>query len=62
MADIELKPCPFCGGTARRYFGPHDYHGICCQKCTCKIYGYGSKAAATKAWNRRKTNEESENL
>ena len=53
----ELKPklreCPFCGGEARRYFGEHDFYGIVCQKCSAKVYGYASKGAATKAWQRR---------
>lgn len=49
----ELKPCPFCGGKARRYYGHTDLYGVVCKKCAAKIYGYGSKASATKAWNRR---------
>ena len=51
--QIELKPCPFCGGEARRYFGNWDMHGVVCGKCGAKIYGYAIKAAATRAWNRR---------
>ena len=53
---IKLKPCPFCGGEARRYCGKTDFHGIVCKKCSAKIYGYGSQGAATKAWNRRVDN------
>ena len=49
----ELKPCPFCGGQARRYEGNHDGFGVCCTKCSAKVYGCFSKAGATKAWNRR---------
>jgi Lar family restriction alleviation protein len=49
----ELKPCPFCGGEARRYYGNYDMHGIVCKKCSAKVYGYANQAAATKAWSRR---------
>ena len=52
----ELKPCPFCGGEARRYYGAVSCHGVTCAKCTAKIYGYKTKGAATKAWNRRADN------
>jgi len=50
---MELKRCPFCNGEARSYEGKIDAHGVCCKKCSAKIYGYASKAAATRAWNRR---------
>ena len=51
----ELKPCPFCGGEARRYAGHIDFHGVVCKKCGAKVYGYGNQASATRAWNRRAT-------
>ena len=58
MAEFrELKPCPFCGGEARRYEGKHDGYSVCCTKCSTKIYGYFSKAGAARAWNRRVNNE-----
>ena len=60
MSKTELKPCPFCGGEARRYYGGYDSHGVACKKCTAKIYGYASKASATRAWNRRADNEQRE--
>ncbi len=44
---MVLKTCPFCGGEARNYEGKIDAHGVCCKKCSAKIYGYASKAAAT---------------
>lgn len=53
----ELKPCPFCGGEAKRYYGYHDMYGVTCKKCSAKVYGYASKGGATKAWNRRADNE-----
>lgn len=54
---MNLKPCPFCGGEARKYEGKIDDHGVVCKKCGAKIYGYTSAGAATRAWNRRTTNE-----
>jgi Lar family restriction alleviation protein len=48
-----LKPCPFCGGEARRYDGRVEYFGVCCSKCGAKVYGYASKSAASRAWNKR---------
>ena len=53
MNETKLKPCPFCGGKARRYYGNHDMHGVVCNKCGAKQYGYANQASATKAWNRR---------
>ena len=53
----ELKPCPFCGGEARRYCGNTDANSIVCKRCGAKVYGYASKSAATRAWNRRYTDE-----
>ncbi len=56
----ELKPCPFCGGEARRYNGNIDSYGVVCNKCGAKVYGYASKASATKAWNTRTKESEVE--
>lgn len=53
----ELKPCPFCGGKARHFEGDISANGVTCIKCSAKIYGYTTKGAATKAWNRRVNNE-----
>lgn len=53
MNKAKLKPCPFCGGAARSYNGPIDGYGVVCTKCGVKLYGRGSIAAATRAWNRR---------
>ena len=54
---VKLKNCPFCNGEARRYYGHTDSYGIVCKKCGAKIYGYASKASATKAWNKRYKND-----
>lgn len=68
---IELKPCPFCGGTAKLliypikgYEGCFEYH-VRCQKCNTAVeHGrYESiyrteeqaKRCAIKAWNKRES-------
>ena len=60
MKETELKPCPFCGGEARRYNGNLDLCGIVCKKCGAKVYGRADKASATRAWNRRTGDEQRE--
>lgn len=52
MGENRLKPCPFCGKMAKHYYGSFQW-GVTCSKCTCVIRGYGSQAAATRAWNHR---------
>lgn len=52
----ELKPCPFCGGEARRYNGTIDSYGVTCKKCSAKVYGYSTQTGATRAWQRRQQN------
>lgn len=50
--DIELKPCPFCGGKAKciEYYGL--FHVICCD---CYIAGRDRPSidGAIDAWNTR---------
>ena len=63
----ELKPCPFCGGSAKIYYAPANLlndipcFGVCCERCNVMI---GTVAAnrtdffrtandAVDAWNRR---------
>ena len=52
MSDIELKPCPFCGGKAKciEYYGL--FHVICCD---CYIAGRDRPSidGAIEAWNTR---------
>lgn len=61
---IELKPCPFCGGTAKIR---HDYDGngysyVECEKCHMKstrfmrLFERSSDEAAKAFWNRRVDN------
>lgn len=49
----ELKPCPFCG--AYGYHAHNETFGwlVICRKCGARTQYYGSKAAASRMWNRR---------
>ena len=60
--EIELKPCPFCGGKAEmftpRIFGKWaGYHYVACQECHAKTSGVmpnkRTKKLAAIYWNRR---------
>jgi hypothetical protein len=61
----ELKPCPFCGGSAERKtithaFG-HTMYYVQCSNDKCAIspttIAYKSKGFDVKAWNRRVSDE-----
>lgn len=60
-ADVDLLPCPFCGGTAHR-FAPDKFKNVTvrCNECgaqTSPILDHkGAVKSATDAWNRRTTN------
>jgi Lar family restriction alleviation protein len=64
----ELKPCPFCGGKARRKYGNYNllgaygtraedrqWHGVYCFNCGVSQpkKKYSTKEEAIEAWNRR---------
>lgn len=63
MSEIELKPCPFCGGMA--YLGVdyenseittmfHDFvYYIKCRACGALIYGIHDRKEISDRWNRR---------
>lgn len=59
----ELKPCPFCNGSAcvistGNYY-PKEYYRIVCQKsCTMQAKLYETKEKAIEAWNRRAGEQE----
>lgn len=68
MTTPDLKPCPFCGGTAFAYeVKPHqhflsefgEYGGggfVECTGCSCGV-SEKTKEEAIEAWNRRANNE-----
>ena len=65
MNEIELKPCPFCGGTASVYYDPkgikdtanrHWAYTAVCDKCCATSGLWFSRETATEAWNRRADN------
>ena len=35
MQEVELKPCPFCGGTIK--LDEDDFYMFCCDKCGAGI-------------------------
>ena len=69
MSEIELKPCPFCGGEAKMKHGfpRHQQKGIRqsvvqCKSCGCMTVTFSQLAyerwsdvdeQAAEAWNRR---------
>ncbi len=59
MTD-DLKPCPFCGGTASYEYSDLTqikFHRVCCNNVLCEVFVIGlqrrSKNAAIAAWNIR---------
>lgn len=58
----ELKPCPFCGGSA--VLLPHRFSdgfvccGIVCRVCSARTsHFYATEKEAIEAWNRRFNDE-----
>ena len=49
MSDIQLKPCPFCGGKAEVTFNKQS---VKCTCCDAEIKSWDAKQA-TNLWNRR---------
>ena len=58
MAECNLKPCPFCGGTDIRIDLEDEYNNwrIMCYKCLGRITGYSKSRTITK-WNTRTPKE-----
>lgn len=60
--DVELKPCPFCGGKANIYTHK-DFVFIRCQVCDCGTPSisasieYCATERAVRLWDRRADNE-----
>lgn len=56
MSEIELKPCPFCGGKARLVKDVVAYKVFCIRLNCDAQYGWcATKEAAIQGWNRRVT-------
>jgi Lar family restriction alleviation protein len=67
MAEMILKPCPFCGGEAKpikhsfwdertQSFSDKTYSIVCCV-CSASTYPfYRTEEEAVDAWNRRTDN------
>ena len=47
----ELKPCPFCGGTA--VFLSYTKYWVVCTDCLAETSCYATPEEAAEAWNRR---------
>ncbi len=56
--SVELKPCPFCGGTDIHSYAHCDFFvdwynwKVCCGNCSAQIHR-GTQQKAEEAWNRR---------
>lgn len=48
--ELELKPCPFCGGEARSHV-----ECVGCIRCGCETDDFQTEAEALEAWNKRTT-------
>ena len=62
ISDEALKPCPFCGGTNVKTFGPYGWYRQWGISHSCKSFysgtsemfqGFAVEADAIKAWNTR---------
>lgn len=61
--DMELKPCPFCGGKAKMEKIIHDdlptnefdTFWISCEECESESTACTNEEDAIEAWNRRVT-------
>ncbi len=55
----QLKPCPFCGGTAVRDISYHGYEWMACANCGARGPGRSHDPSATggaeEAWNYRQS-------
>lgn len=62
MSEIELKPCPFCGGEKVKKIRMPIKETIMfiCEKCGADVCFYGAEhePKATAAWNRRANDAE----
>lgn len=58
--DIELKACPFCGGT-NLYYAAGRFYAVECADCGGKVVGtFKTTEEAAEAWNTRAKVKESD--
>ena len=70
MADIKLKPCPFCGGEAgfnkrkelncdsqHKSITAKERYKVACRACSCGTAWLFYEEDAIGAWNRRADND-----
>ena len=54
---VDLKPCPFCGGTAnliKEEWGIYSFYYVSCGACLASTqHMIPSEDSAVNAWNRR---------
>ena len=57
MSEVELKPCPFCGGKAKVSKSDIDHFVVNCTKCPCSVgrYWFWKMEDAINMWNTRIT-------
>ena len=53
MEKVELKPCPFCGGTEIKVDNDQGIYFVYCDQCECETSKYVTEDKAIQAWNRR---------
>jgi Lar family restriction alleviation protein len=56
--EYSLKPCPFCGGSAKLASGPWTMKYVVCEVCDAEGPYLKGKDEAIEAWNSRVPIEE----
>lgn len=55
--EVELKPCPFCGGKPEIHqterWETYGGYFVMCRECLTSGNNYSSKNIAVEKWNRR---------
>ena len=53
MIEINLNPCPFCGGEAEILKNKKKFYLVRCSRCLCATWPSKNLDIAAKAWNIR---------